>query len=138
MRFVWFAVSAWFLVSSVILAGPGHAWHEAGSVALTIQPRQLHQLLDPPRSEPVTIVDLRDQAAHRHAHVPGARSVPAATLPQELTRLPRTGILVIYGETTLDAIGAYRRLQEAGFRNVRVLAGGLGQWVREGLPLEPR
>jgi rhodanese-related sulfurtransferase len=128
----------WLAAASLVLAVPGHAGHEAGALALTIPPRQLQQLLEARGPEPVTILDLRGEAAHRRAHLPGARSVPAAALLQALAHLPRTGLLVIYGETTLDAVAAYRQLQEAGFRNVRALAGGFGQWSREGLPVEPR
>jgi len=31
-----------------------------------------------------------------------------------------------------------RRLQEIGYRNVRVLKGGLGSWANAGLPLEAK
>jgi rhodanese-related sulfurtransferase len=30
------------------------------------------------------------------------------------------------------------RLQELGYRNVRVLKGGLGSWANAGLPLESK
>jgi rhodanese-related sulfurtransferase len=31
-----------------------------------------------------------------------------------------------------------RRLKELGFRNVRILKGGLGSWANAGLPLESK
>jgi rhodanese-related sulfurtransferase len=126
------------LVCSVILVVPGYAGHESGAVALTIQPRELQELLDARGQPSVTVVDLRGSTAHPRARVPGAQSVPAATLQQQLAGLPRTGLLVIYGENTLDALNSYSQLKEAGFRNVRALAGGFGQWSREGRPVELR
>jgi rhodanese-related sulfurtransferase len=87
------------------------------------------------------LVDARPQSAFRGGRIPGARSLPAAAAEGETARaIPadRAAPLVVYAEGPRDGAAhqVARRLVAAGARDVKVLKGGLQEWLEADHPLE--
>lgn len=103
-----------------------------------LRPRQLCGLLR--EGLEVTLLDVRHPLELlRDARVlPGARRVRPQDLAYGPLRFAPDAAFVIYaggGEEASEF--AARHLIRRGYRNVRVLAGGLPEWERAGLPLVP-
>ena len=112
----------------------------AGRGAL-VSPRALHGAHGE-AGGPV-IVDVRSGAEFATGHLPGARNVPLAALDdgagsgmdaETLAAWRRRGVVTVCCSDARAAL-ATRRLRRRGVP-ARVLAGGIGAWQEEGLPLE--
>lgn len=84
----------------------------------------------------VVVLDVRPEAEHRHAHLPGARPLPVGVLPRHLDELPRDKELIVYcrGPYCVFADEAVSLLRRHGFR-ARRLREGLADWRLAGLPV---
>jgi rhodanese-related sulfurtransferase len=101
-------------------------------------PHQLRALLDGGDSSAVRLIDLRPADSYARAHLPRARSMQPQQVEALRHEIPRDGLVVVYGSTTLDAVETFAVLQGLGYRNVRVLAGGFSGWTEAGFPVEGR
>lgn len=119
-----------------LLPRPAAGGHESGSIALSILPRQLQALLEAGEIGTLRLIDLRPGDQYARAHVPRARSMQPAHVERLQHEIPRDGLIVVYGATTLDAVDTFALLQRHGYRNVRVLAGGFSAWTQAGFPVE--
>jgi rhodanese-related sulfurtransferase len=82
------------------------------------------------------LVDVRDAGMHAAERIPGARSIPLATLdPGGLTVGPGQR-LVFHCEIGAASANAARRAGEVGRDNVYNLEGGIAAWKQAGLPVE--
>ena len=83
------------------------------------------------------VLDVRPREEYEAGHLPGATSIPADSLEDELGRLPRGKRIVVYcrGEYCNSADETVVRLRQEGFDAVR-LEGGWPEWVTEGRPTE--
>lgn len=84
-----------------------------------------------------TLLDARSPEEYAAGHVWGAINLPhdaaldeAPGLPQDLEKP-----LVVYCKSGLRALTLQRRLQEAGYSQVRMLAPGQMLWAGEDLPV---
>lgn len=86
---------------------------------------------------PPVLLDARDRRAWEAGHLPGARHVDRERLAQTLPGDPDAA-LVVYGASrrTGEAHALARELLARGRRNVRVLSGGVQEWVLHDRPLE--
>lgn len=84
----------------------------------------------------LTLLDLRPDEEYATGHIPQARSIPYAELEQRIGELDPESTIVAYcrGPYCYAAIESVARLRAQGFRAVR-LYGGVGDWLREGHPL---
>jgi rhodanese-related sulfurtransferase len=80
------------------------------------------------------IVDVRgpDEFAGGLGHLAGARNIPLSELPQQLGDLDRfkERPVVLVCRTQMRSAKAAAMLQQAGFRDVAVLRGGMVEWAR--------
>ena len=116
-------------------AVPALAGHGAGGLVPSYSVEHVRRMME--AGEPVILVDLRPPSAYRNARLPGARSIPLAELERRLGEIPRSGRVVLYGETIVEASQGHGVLQDRGYRNAAVLEDGFGGWVKRGFPLEP-
>jgi len=85
-------------------------------------------------------LDSRTRAEFGAGHVPGAMSLPLHEQPKKLTPeaagVPLERTLVVYceGGDCQASVGLARLLHDAGFHDIRVLAGGWAEWRAAGLP----
>jgi len=84
------------------------------------------------------VVDARSHDAYEDGHVPGARSLPHATIDAVTTAgLPPDAVIVTYcwGVHCNAATKAAAALAGLGFQ-VKEMLGGVAGWLAEGYPLE--
>ena len=99
-----------------------------------ISPEQL--LTSPPKG--ALVLDVRSTGEFASGHVPGASNIPHDALAARLAELgdDRGRPVVVYCESGRRAGMAASTLLEAGFTDVRHLAGDMGAWRAAGRPTE--
>jgi rhodanese-related sulfurtransferase len=101
-----------------------------------IEPSDLADRLE--REPRPLIIDVRgpDEFAGELGHLAGARNIPLSELPQHLRDLGRfrEHQVVLVCRTQMRSAKAAALLQQAGFRDVAVLRGGMVEWARRKSP----
>ena len=82
------------------------------------------------------VLDVRQRDEFAQGHVPAAVHLHAGELPERLGELPRERPLATICATGYRSSVAASLLQQAGFRNVMWVSGGMPAWIAEGLPVE--
>jgi rhodanese-related sulfurtransferase len=104
-----------------------HLWAEVDDLASWIQAGR------------VAVVDVRgpDEFTGPLGHIAGARNLPIETLANRIHEIEtlKNELVVLVCRTDKRSAMAAANLHAAGFRNVRVLRGGMQQWNRDGLPV---
>ncbi len=102
----------------------------------TISPAELKARLE--AGEPLLLLDVREPAELTGAegHLAGARNVPIGALSERLGELgaPDQAIVTVCRSGGRVSTAA-QILQQAGYRNVRVLEGGMVAWRMAGYPV---
>ena len=92
--------------------------------------------------EDVVLIDVRspDEFTGPLGHIANARNVPLTELAGRLDELDamKSSPVVLVCRTDKRSASAASLLQEAGFRDVQVLRGGMELWNRSGPPVEGR
>lgn len=101
------------------------------------EPLDVDELRARVESGEAVLLDVRPQAEHRAAHLPGAVSAPLDELDSVVAELPPGVDVVVYcrGPYCRFADDAVRRLRAAG-RRARRLEAGVVEWRRAGGPLD--
>lgn len=81
------------------------------------------------------IVDVREPEEWRTGHIPGAVHVPLGELSARLGEFDPEQEMILVCRSGNRSAHATMLLQQAGFRQVYNLAGGLIAWGRQQLPL---
>ncbi|MDY0211939.1 MAG: FAD-dependent oxidoreductase [Desulfuromonadaceae bacterium] len=76
-------------------------------------------------------LDVRSPAEHAKLKIKGATLLPLGALRQKLTDLPINTLIVPFCQMSLRGYEAQLILQQAGFRNVRYMEGGILGWPYE-------
>jgi adenylyltransferase/sulfurtransferase len=90
------------------------------------------------RGDPLDLVDVREQREWEIARIDGATLAPLSSLAAAMGSLDPSREVVVYCETGVRSARAVRQLQEAGFRRVWSLEGGIRRWSEEIDPSVPR
>jgi uncharacterized membrane protein YdjX (TVP38/TMEM64 family)/rhodanese-related sulfurtransferase len=93
-------------------------------------------------SDAIAVIDVRgpDEFVGPLGHIPNARNVPVAELPhriQELGSFAEAPVVLVC-RTDKRSASAAALLEEAGFRDVVVLRGGMIRWNEAGFPVADR
>lgn len=129
---VWGAANVGFDALAGELAGGMPAWAQAGRQATAAQ-IDAGQLTD---ESAVAVLDVRQSSEFVRGHVPGARNVELGALAGRLAEVTGGPLVVMCGHGE-RAMGAASILERAGHTDVRVLAGGPGDWAAAtGNPLQ--
>lgn len=94
---------------------------------LEISATELKQKLDAGAS--VLLLDVREPVEHDIARIEKATLIPLRDLPARLDELDRTKEIVAFCHKGVRSVLAVDVLQDAGFVNVRSLAGGIDEWA---------
>jgi adenylyltransferase/sulfurtransferase len=92
-----------------------------------IEPAQLAERIA--RGEKLEIIDVREPYEWQIGHIPGARLVPLATIPEEINRLDKKRTIILYCKVGARSLHAARQLAQAGASDVRNLSGGIIRWI---------
>jgi len=85
--------------------------------------------------EQVEVIDVREPWEYAEGHVPGARPVPLASVPQLVGELPTDRPVYLVCQVGARSAQAAAFLAHHGVDAVNV-DGGTGEWVAAGLPVE--
>jgi uncharacterized membrane protein YdjX (TVP38/TMEM64 family)/rhodanese-related sulfurtransferase len=89
-----------------------------------------------------TMVDVRspEEFTGPLGHIETALNIPLGELPDRLIEIDanKNEPVIIVCRTEKRSANAAALLGEAGFRDVRILRGGMERWIRDGLPVEGR
>lgn len=97
-----------------------------------LQPKQLFQELQKPANKPL-LLDTRSPAEYKVSHIAGARFVGFGDFDvAELKDVPKDTPLVVYCSVGARSEHIGEQLQQAGYKNVRNLYGGIFGWVNHG------
>ncbi|MBF0292141.1 MAG: rhodanese-like domain-containing protein [Nitrospinae bacterium] len=100
-----------------------------------ISPEDLKKSLDAGGVK--ALIDVRTPPEYGQARIPGARSVPLDNLAAILGGAAgQDDEVVVYCKTQNRSAMAARALAQNGFKNVKVLSGGITSWAQKGYPLE--
>ncbi|MBW4029751.1 MAG: rhodanese-like domain-containing protein [Acidobacteria bacterium] len=80
------------------------------------------------------VLDVREPHEYAAGHVPGARLVPLATVPDTLGDLPTGQPIFVICQSGSRSRVAAQHLARAG-RDARSVTGGTGGWVSAGRPV---
>lgn len=87
--------------------------------------------------EPVTVIDVREDAEWARGHLPGALHLGRGVLDCYIAQRvpdPDAEIVLYCGSGARSALAA-ETLERMGYRNVASMAGGIQAWANAGLPL---
>ena len=89
-------------------------------------------------TEPIILLDVRDEPDYDEEHLPNAISLPRGYLELDIDEVAPnadTHIVTYCGGGTRATLSAHT-LKNMGYENVSVLTGGFRGWKAEGLPTE--
>ena len=88
--------------------------------------------------QPPLLLDVREPHEFEIARIEGAQLVPLRELPERLEELLTSRAIVIHCHTGVRSAHAVHLLQEAGFKKVANLAGGIEAWSDQIDPSVPK
>jgi len=95
-----------------------------------------HEVAELRQSQPVELIDVREQDEWEAGRLAGARHIPLAELVEASGTITRDRTVVFYCRTGARSAMATEAFAGAGF-DAHNMAGGLKEWEAVGLPLEP-
>lgn len=102
----------------------------------TITAIDLKQKFD--RHDKFVLVDVREPFEYEITHIPGSKLIPLGELPARLSELDSADDIVLQCKSGGRSAKALRILQEAGFRKLSNLEGGITAWSDDVDPTVPK
>jgi NADPH-dependent 2,4-dienoyl-CoA reductase/sulfur reductase-like enzyme/rhodanese-related sulfurtransferase len=94
-----------------------------------ISPQEVHEKLM--RRDDFIFLDVRAPGEFEQQRLPRSLSLPLGALRERLSELPRDKMLVLFCDIALRAYEGALILKAAGFKQVRVMEGGMAMWPFE-------
>ncbi len=98
--------------------------------------RQLKEMMD--RKERFVLIDVREEHEYAIAKIPGSRLIPLGRLMERLGELSTADEIVIHCKSGGRSMAALKKLEQAGYRKLKNLRGGVLAWASEIDPSVPR
>jgi sulfur-carrier protein adenylyltransferase/sulfurtransferase len=102
----------------------------------TITATELKQKID--RHDKFVLVDVREPFEYEIGRIPGSKLIPLGELPARLSELDSADDIVLQCKSGGRSAKALRILQEAGFRKLSNLEGGITAWSHDVDPSVPK
>jgi sulfur-carrier protein adenylyltransferase/sulfurtransferase len=102
----------------------------------TISATELKTKID--RKDKFVLVDVREPFEYDISRIPGSKLIPLGELPARLSELDSADEIVLHCKVGGRSAKALRILQEAGFRKLNNLQGGITAWSDEVDPSIPK
>jgi molybdopterin/thiamine biosynthesis adenylyltransferase/rhodanese-related sulfurtransferase len=102
----------------------------------TITAAELKTKID--RKDPFVLLDVREPFEYEICQIGGSRLIPLGELPARLSELDSADEIVIHCKSGVRSAKALRVLQEAGFRKLENLQGGILGWAETIDPSLPK
>ena len=81
------------------------------------------------------IVDVREANEWAGGHIPDAIHIPLGQLTQRQKKLDRSRPVILVCRSGSRSMLGAKMLKEAGFENVKSMAGGIVAWAKDGHPV---
>ncbi|HKF80521.1 MAG TPA: molybdopterin-synthase adenylyltransferase MoeB [Thermoleophilaceae bacterium] len=104
-----------------------------------VDPREVHELIEPGSGNGAVIVDVREQHEWDESHLPGAVHVPRGHLESRIEgAAPNKGdrVVLYCASGNRSALAADTMEQLLGYENVESMAGGITLWKDRGYEVE--
>ncbi len=98
-----------------------------------VNPDQVQSMLS--QSTRPYLLDVRTPGEYKQGHVKGAELIPLNELASKMNRLPKGREIICICESGSRSSVAARQLKAQGYK-VSNLRGGMGRWMRSGLPVK--
>ncbi len=95
-----------------------------------ISPIELHKLLGGTTARPL-LIDVRAPWEHETARLEDSISIPLSSLEEEMAKLEKEQNIVVYCHHGIRSVEAVHMMEEAEFKNVLNLRGGIHAWSCE-------
>jgi rhodanese-related sulfurtransferase len=106
---------------------------QAPDLSCAMAVRDLASLMGRPDT---TVVDVRPAAEHEAFRLRGSLNMAASALRTRTVLKSKTIVLVGSGKGEIELYAACASLRGQGFRQVRVLRGGMASWLSQGQPVD--
>ncbi|MDR0533505.1 MAG: molybdopterin-synthase adenylyltransferase MoeB [Verrucomicrobiales bacterium] len=100
-----------------------------------IAPKELQSKLA--NGEKIVVLDVREPHEFKICAVPTAKLIPVGDLPKRIHELDSADDIVIYCKGEIRTGQAFRILQQAGFKKLKALEGGIEGWAEDVDPSMP-
>ncbi|MDX1455313.1 MAG: rhodanese-like domain-containing protein [Gammaproteobacteria bacterium] len=127
LRYPWLSSAALLLLMMIVF----HEFRRLGAASLSLGPQAAVMLMN----RGATVVDVRSQEAFERAHLLGARHIPSGEVAERAEQLPQDKPVLLYCDAGMSSARVAGQLRQAGLAEVYNLAGGIGGWQRENLPV---
>jgi phage shock protein E len=81
-------------------------------------------------------LDVRTQDEWNQGHIPGSTLIPLEQLQNQLSELPKGKDIVVVCLTGHRSLTGVTILQQAGFKHLSCLSGGLQAWMNANYPIQ--
>jgi rhodanese-related sulfurtransferase len=139
MNWKWIAISALTLTLLCSCQSADSAKAQSGSMITGVREVSVAQLRSwMAASQPLTLIDVREDDEWQAGHVPSARHISRFTLPEKIgTVAPdKSARVVLYCRSGKRSAASFLTLQRLGYTDVFSLAGGLQAYTQAGLPIQ--
>jgi adenylyltransferase/sulfurtransferase len=102
----------------------------------TITAPELKAKID--RKDPFVLLDVREPYEYEICRIPGSKLIPVGELPARLSELDTADEIVLQCKSGARSARALHILQEAGFRKLANLRGGITAWADQVDPTVPK
>ncbi len=84
------------------------------------------------------IIDLRAADMAAKSHIPGAVTLPAASIAEAKASFPKSkgAPIILYADTTQTGLDSFSTVRSWGYKNTSVLKGGFTGWQKAGMVTE--
>ena len=101
---------------------------QAQNLCRDISVKDLHSLIK--KKAPIVLIDVRELHEHEICHI-GGQLIPLDTLELRINEFDPNQEIIIYCKIGTRSQKAALTFKKNGFKNVRVLRGGISQWIDE-------
>lgn len=99
-----------------------------------VKPAEVLKLIQQKNSN-VVLVDTQPASGYAASHIPGAVNYPwQMRISKFPIDLPRDKTLIFYGDCPHDTSDTVAQLAEYGYFNVKIMDGGIFEWVKQKYP----
>ena len=122
-------------VAAFFGSGQVHEWKTRRGALNKVDQLEIGGIRDG-RSNGAQVIDVRSPEEWSHGHLPGARHIPLAALPDRLDEIDPTRPVVLHCRGGGRSAIASSLLMSRGLTNVANLKGGYDAWIAQDLPTE--
>jgi hydroxyacylglutathione hydrolase len=118
------------------LSGGMQAWRTSDERVKVVEPISVQDLSKQLDDSAITVLDVRQPAEWADGHIPGARFITGAEVPERLNELSTAEPLAVVCGSGYRSSVIASLLRARGHERVSNVVGGMSAWRSAGLPVE--